>query len=255
MSRNLLAAILGVTFTTAAVGQSINIDYGDRAGTPERAYAAAGLSGVWNNLRGERRVSEPLVGLDGALTSATVVQDIAFPDLFNNDPGTSGNDENLLDDYIGGLGDVVFQIAFRDLLDGRYQVITYAFAPADPNSLTYVSVAGAIESFQIVGGPWPGGLEPGVTHAVHRTIVAKGALAIEVVGGIFGSDGFINGIQLHRLIDGDLNADDCVDLADLGILLADFGCTAGPGNCPGDVDGDGDTDLADLGILLANFGL
>ena len=53
---------------------------------------------------------------------------------------------------------------------------------------------------------------------------------------------------------GDLNRDGRVDLADLGVLLADFGCTAGPGACPGDVDGDGDTDLADLGILLANFG-
>ena len=52
---------------------------------------------------------------------------------------------------------------------------------------------------------------------------------------------------------GDLDCDGDVDLADLGILLADFGCTA-PGPCVGDVDGDGDTDLADLGILLANFG-
>jgi hypothetical protein len=51
----------------------------------------------------------------------------------------------------------------------------------------------------------------------------------------------------------DLNGDGVIDLADLGILLADFGCTA-PGPCPGDVNGDGDTDLADLGILLAEFG-
>jgi hypothetical protein len=28
-----------------------------------------------------------------------------------------------------------------------------------------------------------------------------------------------------------------------------------PPACPGDLDGDGDTDLADLGILLANFGM
>ncbi|MCH8807593.1 MAG: hypothetical protein IH986_16115 [Planctomycetes bacterium] len=44
-------------------------------------------------------------------------------------------------------------------------------------------------------------------------------------------------------------------MADLGILLADFGCVA-PGPCVGDLDGDGDgdTDLADLGILLADFG-
>jgi hypothetical protein len=43
------------------------------------------------------------------------------------------------------------------------------------------------------------------------------------------------------------------DLADLGILLADFGCLPPPA-CVGDLDGDGDTDLADLGILLADFG-
>jgi hypothetical protein len=51
----------------------------------------------------------------------------------------------------------------------------------------------------------------------------------------------------------DLNGDGVIDLADLGILLADFGCVA-PGPCPGDIDGDGDTDLADLGVLLAEFG-
>jgi hypothetical protein len=52
---------------------------------------------------------------------------------------------------------------------------------------------------------------------------------------------------------GDLDGDGDTDLADLGILLADFGCLPPP-NCPGDLDNDGDTDLADLGILLADFG-
>jgi hypothetical protein len=51
---------------------------------------------------------------------------------------------------------------------------------------------------------------------------------------------------------GDLDGDGCVDQADLGILLADWGCTGG--NCPGDCDNDGDTDQADLGILLAHWG-
>jgi len=53
---------------------------------------------------------------------------------------------------------------------------------------------------------------------------------------------------------GDLNGDGAVDQGDLGILLGDFGCTAGVGNCPGDIDGDGDTDQGDLGVLLSNFG-
>lgn len=55
--------------------------------------------------------------------------------------------------------------------------------------------------------------------------------------------------DIDDAIPGDLSGDGCVDLADLGILLAAFG--AGDG---GDLDGDGDTDLADLGALLSNFG-
>jgi hypothetical protein len=54
-------------------------------------------------------------------------------------------------------------------------------------------------------------------------------------------------------IPGDLNGDGHVDLTDLALLLADYGCGAPP--CPGDTDGDGDTDLADLATLLGNFGI
>jgi len=53
-------------------------------------------------------------------------------------------------------------------------------------------------------------------------------------------------------IPGDLDGDGCVDYADLGILLADWGCTGG--DCPADCDGDGDTDQSDMGILLAHWG-
>jgi hypothetical protein len=49
-------------------------------------------------------------------------------------------------------------------------------------------------------------------------------------------------------IEGDLDGDGCVDLADLGILLASFGIDDG-----GDINGDGETDLSDLGALLANW--
>ena len=53
-------------------------------------------------------------------------------------------------------------------------------------------------------------------------------------------------------VPGDLNGDGCVDQADLGTLLADWGCTGG--DCPGDADGDGDTDHSDLGVVLAHWG-
>lgn len=70
---------------------------------------------------------------------------------------------------------------------------------------------------------------------------------------------FIDGLALFNFggapCPGDFDQDGDVDQSDLGVLLADFGCTAGVGNCPGDIDGDGDTDQSDLGILLAAFGL
>jgi hypothetical protein len=50
---------------------------------------------------------------------------------------------------------------------------------------------------------------------------------------------------------GDLDGDGDTDQGDLGILLADWGCTS---DCSGDLDDDGDTDQADLGILLADWG-
>jgi hypothetical protein len=72
------------------------------------------------------------------------------------------------------------------------------------------------------------------------TLISNGDAKIWLVSGLFGA------------IPGDLDGDGCVDQSDLGILLADWGCTGG--HCPGDCDGDGDTDQSDLGLLLANWG-
>jgi len=64
-----------------------------------------------------------------------------------------------------------------------------------------------------------------------------------------------NGIPDECECPGDLDGDGDTDHADLGILLADWGCVGSePGDCPGDLDGDFDTDHSDLGILLADWG-
>ena len=55
-------------------------------------------------------------------------------------------------------------------------------------------------------------------------------------------------VEVTPWVWGDLDGDGDVDQADLGTLLADWGCI---GNCAGDCDRDGDTDQADLGILLS----
>ncbi len=53
----------------------------------------------------------------------------------------------------------------------------------------------------------------------------------------------------------DLDGDADVDLADLAIMLANYGATGGATYEDGDLDGDGDVDLADLAELLAAYGL
>lgn len=51
---------------------------------------------------------------------------------------------------------------------------------------------------------------------------------------------------------GDLNGDGLVSVADVLILLGDFGCTEG---CAGDANGDGVTNISDLLVILSAFGV
>lgn len=50
----------------------------------------------------------------------------------------------------------------------------------------------------------------------------------------------------------DLNGDRVVDLHDLALLLAEFGCNGT--SCLSDIDGSGGTELSDLTLLLSDFG-
>lgn len=183
---------------TVCVGQSVNIDYGDGAGTPSDFYAAAGLTGRWNNLRGEHGVPESVVGLDGTPTSVvvTLVEGSGGALTFMDDPATVGNEEPLLDDYAHGGTDVVGAIEFTGLENGLYDVIIYAWTPAAPEALTAVwPDCDLLGGGALIGGPWPGQLEEGVTHSRHTVTVSEGALRVCTAGGIAWS-GAINGVQL-----------------------------------------------------------
>lgn len=110
-----------------------------------------------------------------------------------------------------------------------------SFIPADIGDLDGDNDTTEPTPFDLAGGPRrlddPATADTGVGAA---PIVDMGAYE-------FGSDCI-----------GDVDGDGQVSLADLGILLSQFG-TPCPG-CPADLDGSGSIDLADLAILLSAFG-
>ncbi len=244
-----IGVVVAWCLPVAASGQSVNLDFGDAAGTPGASYGAAGVAGTWNSVTAPTGEPQPLVGLRGRATGATVTQSLgAYFDF--DDPGTSGDDGALLDDGTGGFGDVVCTLTFEGLVDGGYEVITYAWTPGNPADTTLVFI-NDVGRGEIAGGAWPGELAEGVTHVVQDAVVEGGALVISFVGGVWGDAGFLNGVQLRRLSPADLDQDGLVAIGDLVILLGAWGpCKA----CPADLDGDGEVGVPDLLLLLADWG-
>ncbi|MBI5865009.1 MAG: hypothetical protein HZB38_10980 [Planctomycetes bacterium] len=60
--------------------------------------------------------------------------------------------------------------------------------------------------------------------------------------------------ECQNICIGDLNADGVIDLADLAMLLSNFGTASGAAYSQGDLDGDDSITLADLTMLLSRFG-
>ncbi len=196
-----LAATLVATVATSATpsaAQSLNVDVGGNGmfPLPSAAYAAAGLAGAWSGVAAPA-IAAPLVGLDGAPVAATMTSSGGFLNFDFDNVGTSGDDENLLDDVVdlGGPTSVV-SWSFAGLADGSYTVRTYAWAPDNTTFRTNVAVAGSTDAAQDVGGPWTGAHQLGVTYALHHVAVVGGALTIDLMTTTgFGS---MNGIQIER---------------------------------------------------------
>ena len=98
---------------------------------------------------------------------------------------------------------------------------------------------------------------PCVQHS--STIETWQALDLELDSGLNAHIVFTytgeSGRGLYRAVvpkcPGDVDGDGDTDHSDLGLLLADWGCSGG--DCVGDLNNDGNTDQADLGILLADW--
>jgi hypothetical protein len=259
MSRALCTVAFLSWLSCGARGQSLNADWGDDFGTPDPSYAAAGLPGVWNSLDGTGG-PHPLVDLNGQPTSVALTFEPPTSDFGFNHPETGGGDEALLDDAVGGLVDVVGRVMFRGLAPGHYRIITYAWIPFDPDNIIWVWINNQ-SSPQILGGPWPGGLEQGVTHAVHQATITDGTLRVYLVSGLWAAcDWWLNGMQLLRLPweKGDMNCDGAIDFGDINPFVLALSDPAGYAqqypNCDinnGDINGSGGVGLDDINPFVA----
>jgi len=179
--------------------QSFNIDIGANPTTaplPTAAYgAAAAQPGTWNAKSAILATAQSLVDIAGAATSATITRSGAGAAHFAfQNVGTLGDDQALMDDIQDiGAAPAVTTWTFNNLSAGSYTLYTYAWAPDDGTFVTTVTGSGTA-----VGGPWPGALTAGVTHAVDTfpSVPAAGSISVTLTS-TFGF-GSCNGFQLKK---------------------------------------------------------
>jgi hypothetical protein len=185
-----------------ASAQELNIDVSNLVGTPTSGYGAgAAQPGFWNSVDGGAIGTVfTLLDLGTGTTAASVSYQVygnSSGNFTGDDPGTTGDDQALLDDFQDvGSGTSLAIWSFDGLSAGDYLVYTYAWAADDPtNSTSRVRVVGSSDPEQSLGGPWTGSHALGVTFARHAvTVGVSGQLVIEVQP----SAGYasVNGIQL-----------------------------------------------------------
>lgn len=183
---------VAIALHSSAFAQSFNVDMGSGPIASSSFGAAAGQPGTWTAV-GAILPSPPtyLKDLSGNLTSTGVwaTSFLNTPSPFATDyPGTSGDDERLLDDGLVAVAPWSFLIT--PLQTGTYAVYTYAHTPANTVG---VKVNGG--PIQLVSGAWTGAYAQGVTHALNTVTVGfDHSMTIQL------SDaGRISGVQLVRL--------------------------------------------------------
>jgi hypothetical protein len=187
--------------STPAAAQSFNVDVGANSTfpVPSAAYGAgAGQTGTWN-ARNPMAASAMLTDVTGAATPVSLARTGAALGFEFDDPGTTGDDQNLMDDiHDVGAVPAAATWTFSGLQAGMYALYTYAWAPDDATFVSSVN-GGSIDPAQACGGAWPGSQMQGVTYARHRyTVAAGGSIAVTITG----TSGYasVNGFQLVEMV-------------------------------------------------------
>ncbi|MBK7645114.1 MAG: hypothetical protein IPJ19_19065 [Planctomycetes bacterium] len=144
------------TLGARASAQQFDVDVGSTYGTPSSAFgAAAGVAGVWNGVPASQGTS-PLLDVTGTPTNVTLhCSGPSSTEFFSNNPGTSGDDQSLMDDSSDPLGFSTW--TFAGFAAGDYVLYTYALGARQRVLPPLVSVTGSPDPAQVVGGAWPGG--------------------------------------------------------------------------------------------------
>ena len=193
ISSTILLSLAATTLLAGnATAQRINIDGGVVGlGVPANTYgAAAAQPGEWNEIP-FTAAAAPLVDIAGAMTSVTVT-DSSLGNFTNNNVGTTGDDELLMDDVLDGPG----QLTISGLALGTYTVYTYAWAPDDPTFSTDVEVLNSPDPIQTCGGMWPGMHQLGITHAVHSVTLDAANPNLEIIRTVVSGFASCNGVQI-----------------------------------------------------------
>jgi len=202
------AVLLALSGTSTA--QSFNLDVGANQSHPLPANgygAAANQPGAWVGVSTTAQSAVPITDIVGANTGVTITPVGGFGDFAVNNPTWMGDDDLLMEDAsdVGGIaqgapgGSVTWTI--QGLAAGDYAVYTYALAPDFPASYnTRITVSGAVQGPQVVGGAWSGSPHVlGTSFARHDVAIASGqtlTIVTDDPGTITGNLSTVNGFQL-----------------------------------------------------------
>jgi hypothetical protein len=203
-SRALATLAVLVTATPAvpiADAQSFNVDFGPPGSEPAAGFGAAGIPGVWNSVAvlppGQRQA---LVDVQGNAGIVNIYMIGGTAMLETDDPATSGDHQALLDDMLIGFNNPIdVCVWIENLVNGEYEVVTYAITPNDPGRESRVTVDFSAIGPTFVGGTFAGDYAPELTHARHTVTVTTGKIGLHSGLQQSNTQSGINAVQVRPL--------------------------------------------------------
>jgi hypothetical protein len=184
-----------------APAQSFNVDFGPSGSVPPPGFAAAGIPGVWNAVGVlAPAVRQALVDVNGQSQGVNIYMIGGTAMLDVEDPLTLGDDGALLDDMLIGFNNPIdVCVWIENLVNGEYEVITYAITPNEATRDSRVTVDFSPVGPTFVGGAFAGGYATELTHARHTVTVTNGKIGLHSGLQQSNTQSGINGVQVRPL--------------------------------------------------------